>query len=425
MTAPLALLGAAPVRTRPYPPWPVAPAAAAAGLAEVLRSGVWWQSGAGAAERLERALAGWFGVERVVAVSNGTAALEVALRALRIGAGHEVLVPATTFFSTASAVAAVGARPVPVDVSPSTYNVDVGAAQRRLSPRTRALIVVHLAGQPADLVAARELCDRHGLPLVEDSAQAIAAEWAGTRVGTVGDLATLSFQAAKLLPGGEGGAVLVPHDAALAHRVELLANCGRPRGHGGYDHTELGSNARISEFNAALVEAQLADYPRLARLRAAGAAAAVRALPDGVPVETDARVTRHDWYMLMLRTPAELLTDGIDNRLLAAALSAEGIPAKVLFPAWPTLPAFAGYDLARHRCPQSAAADRRGLWIHHRMLTDPGFAGDLATAWDRLLRARDRLRTLARDGLPAELAPAGLAPNGPVPAAGGGAAGHG
>jgi 3-amino-5-hydroxybenzoate synthase len=400
VTAPLALLGAPPVRTRPYPPWPVAPAAAVAGLTEVLRSGVWWQSGDGAAERLERALAGWFGVERVVAVSNGTVALEVALRALRVGPGHEVLVPATTFISTASALAAVGARPVPVDISANTYNIDVGAAARLLSPHTRALIVVHLAGQPADLVAARSLCDRHGLLLVEDSAQAIAAEWDGIRVGTAGDVATLSFQAAKLLAGGEGRAVLVPHDSALAHRVELLSNCGRPRGHGGYEHSVLGSNARISEFNAAVVAAQIADYPRLARARAAGAAMAVRALPADIPVETDAAVTRRDWYMLILRTPAELRAAGIGNSLLAAALTAEGIPAKVLFPAWSTLPAFAGHDLARYHCPRAAVAAAGGICIHHRMLTDPGFAGDLATAWSRLLRASDRLRTLARDGPP-------------------------
>ncbi len=400
MSGSLALLGAAPVRTRPYPAWPVAPDGAAAGLAEVLRSGVWWQSGAGAAERLERALAGWFGVERAVAVSNGTAALEVALRALRIGAGDEVLVPAMTFFSTASAVAAVGAGPVPVDVDPGTYNVDVAAAERRLSPRTRALIVVHLAGQPANLVAARAFCDGYGLALVEDSAQAIAAEWAGIRVGTAGDLATLSFQAAKLLPGGEGGAVLVARDAALGHRVELLANCGRPRGHGGYEHAVLGGNARISEFNAAVVEAHLPGYPRLADTRAAGAAAAIRALPAGVPVVTDPRVTRHDWYMLMLRTPAELGAAGVGNGLLAAALSAEGIPAKVLFPVWCTLPPFAGRTVADLDCPEAAAAAAAGIWVHHRMLTDADFAGDLATAWDRLLRATDLLRALARDDLP-------------------------
>jgi 3-amino-5-hydroxybenzoate synthase len=410
VTAPLALSGAAPVRARPFPPWPVAPDAAAASVAEVLRSGVWWQSGDGAAERLERSLAGWFGVARAIAVSSGTTALEVGLRALHVGAGDEVLVPATTFISTASAVAAVGARPVPVDISPHTYNIDLDAAARRLTARTRALIVVHLAGQPADLSAARALCDAHDLVLVEDSAQAVAAEWDGVRVGTVGDLATLSFQAAKLLPGGEGGAVLVPRDAALAHRVELLANCGRPRGHGGYDHTVLGGNARISEFNAALVHAQLADYPRLAAARAAGAAAC--ALPPGVLVDTDARVTRHDWYMLMLRAPADWRAAGIGNDVLAAALSAEGIPAKVLFPVWSALPAFAGHQVAGYECPQATAAAGAGIWIHHRMLTDPTFAADLRTAWERLERATDQLRAAARGGLPPRLAPPEPAPTG-------------
>jgi 3-amino-5-hydroxybenzoate synthase len=196
---------ARPARSRPFPPWPRPPRGLSERFDDILLSGHWWQSGGGAAEELEAWLCAEHGAVAAVAVANGTTALEVGLRALDIGPGDEVLVPATTFFSTASAVTIVGARPVPVDVDPTTWCVDVGQAAAAVTPRTRAIVAVHLAGQPADLTRARDLCDRNSLALIEDSAQATTACWDGARVGTVGDLATMSFQAGKLLPGGDGG----------------------------------------------------------------------------------------------------------------------------------------------------------------------------------------------------------------------------
>ncbi|MFI1996438.1 DegT/DnrJ/EryC1/StrS family aminotransferase [Actinoplanes sp. NPDC020271] len=374
-----------PVRTRPYPAWPRSTPAAQQRLMAALNSGHWWQSGHGAAEELEARLAEDHQAVACVAVANGTVALEVALRALHIGPGDEVLVPATTFVSTASAVVAVGARPVPVDVCAETWCLDPDAAEPAVTARTRALIVVHLAGQPADLDAARALCDRHGIALIEDSAQATTAEWRGARVGTAGDLTTFSFQAAKLLPGGDGGAVVIRDDRALAGRVELLANCGRPRGSGTYHFTAIGTNARISEFAAALVLGHLPEYEDLWRRRDRNAQALterLRAVDPGLVIGTDPAVTRHDHYMFMLRLPEPARAAGLTNTATAAALTAQGIPVSVMYPPWSDNPLFA---VQGARTPVAGEAGAAGLWLHHRLLLDDDVADDVARAMVRVL----------------------------------------
>jgi 3-amino-5-hydroxybenzoate synthase len=394
----LALTGSPPIRSAEFPRWPRQDPAVEAAVCAVLRTGNWWQSGSGAAERLEQALANRFDVERAVCVMNGTAAIEVGLRALGIGPGDEVLVPSTTFVSSASAVATVGAIPVPVDVHATTLNIDAVAAEDAVTDRTRAVIAVHLAGQPCDLDAVRELCDRRGLALIEDSAQAIGAEWNGARVGSAGDVTTLSFQAAKLVSGGEGGAVLVRADPALARRVELLANCGRPRGSGSYDHVEIGTNARISELNAAVVLAGLPGYDELRTVRDAAVAQLRREFDQRCLVDTAAPVTRHDHYMLLLRVPVRLHALGITNGAVAAALTAEGLPTNVLYPAWTTLPAFAPIiDERADHCPASLDATARAMWMHHRLLLDNEFPAQLRAAWERVTAASDELLAWQRD----------------------------
>ncbi|GAB3845719.1 3-amino-5-hydroxybenzoate synthase [Micromonospora andamanensis] len=374
-----------PIRTSPYPAWPRPDPAVEDAVLTVARSGHWWQSGGGAAERLEEALVAEFGVAGAVAVGNGTVALELALAALGVGADDEVLVPATTFVSTASAVHRLGARPVPVDVCPRTLTVDIDAAGTAVGPRTRAMVVVHLAGHSADLPAARRFCDARGIALVEDSAQAVTAEWAGTRVGTVGDLATLSFQAAKLLPGGDGGAVLATRDGALAERVARMANCGRRRGSALYDHHLPATNARISEFNAAVVLAHLTQYEHLAQARRTGAQRLLSAMPPGTVLAPDPRATCHDWYMVLLTVPDDLYERGLTNRHLVAYLDELGVPAQVLYPFWPDLPGFAGNgDRHAERCVVARRVTDRVAWLHHRLLLDPDFPEDLGRAWARI-----------------------------------------
>jgi hypothetical protein len=166
-----------------FPDWPQATPAALAALIEIFRSGHWWQSGGGACERFETWLASRHGVDHAIGVANGTVALEIALRAVGVCAGDDVLVPALTFISTASAVSAVGARPIPVDVERGSLCLSIDDAMQKRTERTTAVIAVHLAGQPAHMPRARRFASAHGLALIEDAAQAICAEWMGTPVG--------------------------------------------------------------------------------------------------------------------------------------------------------------------------------------------------------------------------------------------------
>ncbi|HWW75339.1 MAG TPA: DegT/DnrJ/EryC1/StrS family aminotransferase, partial [Pyrinomonadaceae bacterium] len=177
-------------------------------------------------EAFERAFADYVGARECVGVSNGTAAIQLALQACGVGAGDEVVVPANTFFATAEAVSTAGATPVFVDCDPTTYNIDAGKIEAAVTPRTRAVIPVHLYGQPADLDAVFEVAERHGLVVIEDAAQAHGARYKGERVGARGRAGCFSFYPGKNLGAyGEGGAV-VTDDAGVARRVRMLRDHG-------------------------------------------------------------------------------------------------------------------------------------------------------------------------------------------------------
>ncbi len=210
--------------------------------------------GGDALERFERGFAEYCGVESAVGVASGTDALELILEGLGIGAGDEVIVPSMTFAATAGAVLRVGATPVIVDVDRGTLNIDVKHARAAITPRTRALLAVHLYGQPADLDALGELTESLQLLLIEDAAQAHGARWRSRRVGGFGCAAAFSFYPGKNLGAyGDGGAV-VTNDDGLAHHVRLVANHGRTDK---YLHEVPGRNSRLDGLQAAILEVKL------------------------------------------------------------------------------------------------------------------------------------------------------------------------
>jgi dTDP-4-amino-4,6-dideoxygalactose transaminase len=229
-------------------------------VADCLRSG--WLTLGPRTQAFEGALARQVGTPHAIAVSSGTAALHLACRAAGLGHGDEVIVPAFTFIASVSAARYVGATPVLCDVGgPHDFNIDLEDVARRITPRTRAVIAVHFCGYPADVLALRELCDEHGLTLIEDCAQAICAEVddSGRQVGTVGELGAFSFFSKKQLCVGEGGMVTTADDE-LAAKVRLLRSHAMTSGtwdrHSGrtdtYDVVGLGFNYRIDEPRAAL-----------------------------------------------------------------------------------------------------------------------------------------------------------------------------
>ncbi|MFQ5880862.1 MAG: DegT/DnrJ/EryC1/StrS family aminotransferase [Candidatus Methylomirabilales bacterium] len=232
-------------------------------LAEVLRSG--WLTTGPRAQAFEERFAAYVGARRAVSLSSCTAALHLALRALGIGPGDEVITTPITWAATANVIVHCGATPVFADVEPDTLNLAPAAVEARLTPRTRAVILVHFAGHPGDLDAFRSLQARHGFALIEDAAHAIEAEWGGRRVGTFGAAAAYSFYATKSLTTGEGG-MLVTDDGALADRVRSLSQHGlslgtwtryRADGVQHYALLEAGYKANMSDLQAALGLVQL------------------------------------------------------------------------------------------------------------------------------------------------------------------------
>jgi dTDP-4-amino-4,6-dideoxygalactose transaminase len=273
-------------------------------------------------ERFERAFAEYLGEGHVVGVSSGTAALELALRALGIGPGDEVAIPALTAVPTAMAVWSVGAVPRVVDVDLATYTLDPEALERELTPAVKAIVPVHLYGGMADMDAIGRMAARRGIPVVEDAAQAHGASYAARKAGTLGSIGCFSFYPTKNLGSyGDAGAV-VTADAGLAARVARLRCYGSS---GGYRYEEPGVNARMDDLHAAIL---LAKLPHLEAWneRRRGHAAAYRARLAGgtlvLPVERAG--TRHVYHQFVVRSPRR------DE--LRAWLASRGVATLVHYP---------------------------------------------------------------------------------------------
>ena len=322
----LAVDGGAPVRTEPFPKWPVWGAEEEQALTEVLNSGAWGIGNAKLAE-FERQFAAMQGAKYAVAVPNGTIAIEVALRGAGVTYGDEVIVPPYTFVATASAVLTVGAIPVFADIEPDTYQIDPVRVEELISPRTKAIIPVHVGGGPADMDAIIEVARRHKLLVIEDCAQAHLAAWQGTRVGAIGDCGTFSFQSSKNITSGEGGAI-VGNDERLMESVWSYANVGRVRQGAWYQHEVLGGNARMAPWQAAILLAQMPRADGQLAIREKNAAllsGLLAGIPGVEPLRRDQRITHHAYHLYILRY-SDAAFGGKPRAEFLKALSAEGIP---------------------------------------------------------------------------------------------------
>jgi dTDP-4-amino-4,6-dideoxygalactose transaminase len=277
-------------------------------------------------------------------MSNGTVTMEVALRAAGIGWGDEVIVPAYTFQATASAPMGAGAIPVIVDVDPNTYCLDPKAAAKAVTPKTKAIIPVHLGSNMADMDAIMELAEKHNLIVIEDCAHAHGAKWRGRGAGTIGHFGSFSLQSSKTLTSGEGGILLcrTPEHAALAASI---IDCGRPHalGGGGEDEKGLsmqGGNFRLSELQSAMALVGIERFPAQAQQREEMAAYMDEALSEikGVRVmKHDKRHTTRSFYRYIFAIdPQEF---GVEHDVLCGALHAEGIDC------WVGYAAMQNYDL--------------------------------------------------------------------------------
>jgi len=329
----LAVEGGTPVHAGGWPTWPVWDEREEQALLTVLRSGRWGMTVGTEVGAFETSWAHFQEAKHCVAVVNGTSALEVALRAMGIVPGDEVIVPAFTFIATASAVLLAGAMPIFVDIHPATFHLDPAAVEAAITPRTRAIVPVHMGGCPADMDALLAVARGHGLQVLEDAAQAHGASWHGHRVGALGDAGTFSFQGSKNLNSGEGGAI-VTNDDALYARIWSLHNVGRTlndewRTRGWYQHEMLGFNYRLTEFQAALLRVQMTRLDEQMARRDHAAALLDRELSGigGIrPMTRDPRVTANAYHLYMFRYDAAMF-GGRTREEFLSALRAEGIPA--------------------------------------------------------------------------------------------------
>ncbi len=329
------MLGGEPVRTKPFPSYPRITDGEVQAVVEVLRSGVLSSRRGTKTREFEEEFAKYVGVSHAVATSSGTTALQLALAAVGVGPGDEVIVPAYTFTSSATAVLMQNAIPVFADVDPLTYNLSAEDLERRVTPRTKAVVVVHLFGLPADMDPIMEMAEEHGLYVIEDCAQAHGARYKGRRVGSIGHLGAFSFYESKNMMTGEGGMVTTDDDE-LAERVRMLRDHCEIRGLEEYMRRPdrrwplvnmLGYNYRMTELQAAIGLVQLRKLDamnerrrRLARLMSEGLRRVAGVSPPHVP-----EYAYHVYHVYCCRySEGEV---GVPRDLFVEALRAEGVPA--------------------------------------------------------------------------------------------------
>jgi len=320
----LALLGGKPVRTKPWPSWPMWDDRERKGINAVLESGKWWYGER--VKEFEKNFAKFQKAKYCITSSSGTTALETCLLALNIGPGDEVIVPAYTFMATASCVMRVGATVVFADVHPDTYCIDPDSIKKVISRRTKAIMPVHFAGMMADMDAIMKLAKKHNLKVIEDACHAWGTIWKrNTGAGAIGDMGCFSFQASKNITAGEGGAI-VTNDEKLANICRSYTNCGRGANTPWYQHYLMGSNLRLTEFHAAILLAQLDRLPKHMARREENAKLLdklLKEIPGLYPVPDDKRVNPRSYHLYCIRfEPAEF---GCSREMLIKAAKAEGL----------------------------------------------------------------------------------------------------
>jgi dTDP-4-amino-4,6-dideoxygalactose transaminase len=396
----LAIFGGAPARNKPFPSWPVFDEREEAALLEVLRSGKWWryaysdapgQAGSPRSKvsEFQEAFARHQGAKYGVACANGTAALEVSLKALGVGPGDEVIVPAYTFVATATAVLMVNAIPIFADIDFETFAIQPASVERAISRRTKAVIPVHFAGQAADMGAVLDIAKRHNLIVIEDAAHGHGGAWKDKGLGSIGHAGTFSFQASKNMTSGEGGMILTS-DEKCATLCESYTSLGREPGAPWYEHYRLGWNYRLTEFQAGILLEQLKRLEvqnSKRRENASYLTGQLSRIPGIRTLRVPDYATRSSRHLYMFCLDEREF--GASRASFLAALDKEGVPCSGGY-AHPLYrnPMFLNRDFYAHDCPLTCGhydgdvdyakfealcpnaerACREAVWFEHRLL---------------------------------------------------------
>ena len=414
--AKLALKGGVPVRKKPFTKWPVFGESERSGLLKVLESKSWggFPAPNTEAKAFAERFAAYQDAQYGICAANGTVTLEVALRAGGIVAGDEVIVPPLTWIATAAAPVYINAVPVFVDIDPETYCLDPLKIEAVISPKTRAIIPVHLACAIADMDRIMKIAKKHDLLVIEDCAHMHGGRWNGKGVGSIGHLGSFSFQSSKLMTAGEGGIILTS-DKDLEEKCQSLVNCGRKEtGYNSFEGSVFGWNYRITEFQAAILSAQLDRLSEQTSHREANVdyfSERLKGVEGLTPLRRDPRITTFACYEYILRYHAGAF-EGIHRDLFAEALEAEGIPCdpyfytpiyhRDLFPLraseYPSCRDRYGEDLDPHSvsCPEAEkAAYAEAIWFHHSLfMGDTEDIDDMVEAILKIMHHLDELHPI-------------------------------
>lgn len=306
----------------------------------------------------EQRFAAYLGISHAVAVVNGTAGLHLALKVLGIGPGDEVIVPALTFIATVNPVVYVGARPVVVDVDPHTWNIDPAEIEKAVTKHTRAVIPVHLYGNPADMDAILGLARKYGLYVIEDATEALGSTYKGKKAGTFGHIGVFSFNGNKIITTG-GGGMLVTEDPELARRARILVNQGREPGETEYEHNEIGFNYRLTNLQAALGLAQLERLPEFLATKRRNAAIYRQKLQGipGISWQRELPEVESNWWLFSILINPEKY--GERREAFMDRLSGRGVQLRPLFKPIPLQPCYRHYSFPP--CPVAVDLYAKGI----------------------------------------------------------------
>ena len=407
MSDSLAIFGGSKTRTKPFASWPVFDDSDEKRLVAALRSGKWGKLNGAEVAEFERRFAAMHDCKHAIGVVNGTVSLRIALMAAGIKAEEEVIVPPYTFLATATSVVEANAVPVFADIELETFNLDPKSVEAAITPKTRAIIPVHMAGQPADMDAILAIAKKHELIVIEDAAHAHGARYKNRGVGSIGHMGSFSFQSSKNLTSGEGG-IITMNDDKLAEACRSIHNCGRITGGLWYEHHVMSANYRLGEFQGAILNSQLDRLEAQTRTRDQNGqylAAKLSQIPGIHPQRRTAETTRHAYHLFLFRIDAKPF--GAPRAAILSALAAEGIPVSggYAIPLYrqplflnnafgPYLPnASKTLDYGKVNCPNcEKVCGEQGAWLEQSIFvgsqTD---MDDIAHAFEKVFQHRDEL----------------------------------
>lgn len=393
----LALNGGEPIRIKPFPQWPVIGEHDTEFITEVLKGNAWYRGMGAGNTYIDEFEATWNKHHQLpfgFCVSNGTAALNIALQALELEPGSEILVTSYTYIASAFCILKAGLIPVFVDINEETYNIDPMKIEEAVTSKTKGIVLVHLGGCPVDFDSIMPIVKKYGLKVVEDCAHAHGAEWKGKPVGSFGELSCFSFHSAKNLTCGEGGYIGTTNEG-LYQKCWKLHNMGRKKGGSWNEYYELGENQRLSNIVAALLCSQYFEFDRMQQIRQKNIEIMkqhLKEIPFLEPLKEDERVTSHGKHIFICRYKPEKFYNIPRYRFLAA-LQKEGIHC------------YSGYKVPLYRyaplknfyqeCPVAEkACSKEAVWFEHSFFI--GTREDVEDICNAIYKIRDNYQELVR-----------------------------